>query len=78
MKKIYIVVSLKVMDVPDSIIMSKKCAIKLCNFIDKLLCKIFLHIDHWLNVLALVYWAEPTIIILNNFISYIVHNNLLM
>ena len=67
----------------DSIIMSKKCAIKLCNFIDKLPCKIFLPIDHWLNVVALVYyfkvyWAEPTIVTQNNFISYIEHNDLPM
>ena len=52
----------------DSYIMSKKCAIKLSNYIDNLNYKITLNSDWWLNVAARdnnfkVYWAEPTIII---------------
>jgi len=51
----------------DSYIISKKCAIKLCNYINKLSFKIKLPIDWWLNVAARennlkVYWAEPTIV----------------
>lgn len=51
----------------DSYIISKKCAIKLCNYIDKLPVKIKQAIDWWLNVAARennlkVYWAEPTIV----------------
>lgn len=51
----------------DSIIMSKKCAINLCKLINNPPCKIFLAIDYWLNIVALVfylkvYWAEPTFV----------------
>jgi GR25 family glycosyltransferase involved in LPS biosynthesis len=51
----------------DSYIISKKCANKLCKYIDNLQYKINLPIDWWLNVAARhnnfkVYWAEPTIV----------------
>ena len=51
----------------DSYIISKKCAIKLCEYINNLKCKINLPIDWWLNVASRdnnfeVYWAEPTIV----------------
>lgn len=51
----------------DSYIVSKKCAIKLCEYIKNLSNKITLPGDLWLNVAARennlkVYWAEPTII----------------
>lgn len=51
----------------DSYIISKNCANKLCEYINKLQCKIKLPIDWWLNVAARdnnfkVYWAEPTIV----------------
>ena len=51
----------------DSYIVSKKCAIKLCNYIKNLTSKINLPGDLWLNIAARdnnlkVYWAEPTII----------------
>lgn len=50
----------------DSYIISKKCAITLCDYI-KLSVKIKLPSDWWLNVAARdnnlkVYWAEPTIV----------------
>lgn len=51
----------------DSYIISKKCANKLCEYINSLEYKIKLPIDWWLNVAARdnifkVYWAEPTIV----------------
>jgi GR25 family glycosyltransferase involved in LPS biosynthesis len=51
----------------DSYIVSKKCAIQLCNYITNLTYKIDLPIDWWLNVVGRennlnVYWAEPTIV----------------
>ena len=51
----------------DSYIVSKKCAIKLCDYINNLSYKIDLPIDWWLNVAGRdnnfkVYWAEPTIV----------------
>jgi len=51
----------------DSYIISKKCAIKLCEYISNLEHKIKLPIDWWLSVAARdnnfkVYWAEPTIV----------------
>jgi glycosyl transferase family 25 len=51
----------------DSYIISKKCANKLCEYINNLEDKIKLPIDWWLNVAARdnnfnVYWAEPTIV----------------
>ena len=53
----------------DSYLVSKKCASKLCNYIDKLntSCLVTCEIDHWLNKVGkeldlLVYWAEPTIV----------------
>jgi hypothetical protein len=51
----------------DSYIISKKCAKKLCEYINNLSYKINLPIDWWLNVAARdnnfkVYWAEPTIV----------------
>jgi glycosyl transferase family 25 len=51
----------------DSYLISKKCANKLCEYIDTLNYKINIPVDNWMNVAALhnnfkVYWAEPTII----------------
>ena len=51
----------------DSYIISKKCANKLCEYINNLNYKIELPIDWWINVAARdnnfkVYWAEPTIV----------------
>jgi GR25 family glycosyltransferase involved in LPS biosynthesis len=51
----------------DSYIISKKCASKLCEYINNLEYKIKLPIDWWVNVAARdnlfkVYWAEPTIV----------------
>lgn len=51
----------------DSYIVSKKCAVNLCNYINTLPYKITLGIDWWLNVAGRdnnfeVYWAEPTIV----------------
>ena len=51
----------------DSYIISKKCATKLCDYINRLTSKINLNTDWWLNVAARdnnfkVYWAEPTIV----------------
>ena len=51
----------------DSYIISKKCANKLCEYINNLNYKIELPGDWWLNVAARdnnfkVYWAEPTIV----------------
>lgn len=51
----------------DSYIISKKCAIKLCDYIKNLTDKINLPIDCWLTTAARdnnfkVYWAEPTIV----------------
>lgn len=51
----------------DSYIVSKKCAIKLCEYLNNLKFKINLPSDWWLNVAARdnnlkVYWAEPTIV----------------
>ena len=51
----------------DSYIVSKKCAIKLCDYIGKITQKIKTPSDFWLNdacryINAKVYWAEPTIV----------------
>ena len=51
----------------DSYIISKKCANKLCEYINNLNHKIKLPIDWWLNVAIRdnkfkVYWSEPTIV----------------
>lgn len=51
----------------DSYIISKKCAKKLCEYINKLNYKINLPSDWWSNVASRdnnfkVYWAEPTIV----------------
>ena len=51
----------------DSYIISKKCAIKLCEYINNLKTKINEPIDFFLNIAARdnnfkVYWAEPTIV----------------
>lgn len=51
----------------DSYLVNKKCAIKLCNYINNLTNKINLPIDWWLNVASRdndfkVYWGEPTIV----------------
>jgi len=51
----------------DSYLVNKKCAKKLCEYINNLLYKINLPVDWWLNVAARdnsfkVYWAEPTIV----------------
>ena len=51
----------------DSYIVSKKCAKKLCDYIDNMECKINLIVDFWLNMVARelelkVYWAEPTLV----------------
>ena len=51
----------------DSYLVSKKCAIKLCEYIDNLTYKINYTSDWWLNYAARyinlkVYWAEPTIV----------------
>jgi glycosyl transferase family 25 len=50
----------------DSYVVSKKCAIKLCEYIDNIKYKINTTTDWWLNKVARdiklkVYWAEPTI-----------------
>lgn len=49
-------------------LVSKKCAIKLCDYIDNINYKINLPSDHWLNIVAKdinlkMYWTEPTIAI---------------
>ena len=51
----------------DSYIISKKCANKLCEYINNLKYKINLPSDWWLNIAARdnnfkVYWSEPTIV----------------
>jgi glycosyl transferase family 25 len=51
----------------DSYLVSKKCAKKICEYINNLSYKIQLPIDWWLNVAARdnnfkVYWCEPTIV----------------
>jgi GR25 family glycosyltransferase involved in LPS biosynthesis len=51
----------------DSYIVSKKCAIKICDYIKNLSYKINLPVDCWLNIASVdnnfkVYWAEPTIV----------------
>lgn len=51
----------------DSYIITKKCANKLCEYINNLKYKIKLPSDWWLNVASRdndfkVYWAEPTIV----------------
>jgi glycosyl transferase family 25 len=51
----------------DSYIINKKCAKKMCEYINSLKCKINLPIDWWINEAARdnnfeVYWAEPTIV----------------
>jgi len=51
----------------DSYILSKKCAINICNFIENSNEKIHEAIDWWLNRCSRennfnVYWAEPTIV----------------
>ena len=54
----------------DSYIVNKKCAIKLCDYINKLNYKINMSIDWWINRAARdnnlkVYWSEPTIVTQN-------------
>lgn len=49
-------------------LVSKKCAIKLCEYVDKITYKINLATDQWINIVARdinlkMYWAEPTIAI---------------
>ena len=51
----------------DSYIVSNKCALKLCNYLDSNSYMITFPCDWWLNVAARdnnldVYWAEPTIV----------------
>jgi len=51
----------------DSYVVNKKCAKKLCEYIQTLSYKIQLPVDWWLNVAARdntfnVYWSEPTIV----------------
>jgi GR25 family glycosyltransferase involved in LPS biosynthesis len=51
----------------DSYLVNKKCATKLCEYINNLSYKIKLEIDWWLNVASRdnnfkVYWSEPTIV----------------
>jgi len=51
----------------DSYIITKKCANKMCEYINNLKYEITLPIDWWLNVATRdnnfkVYWAEPTIV----------------
>jgi GR25 family glycosyltransferase involved in LPS biosynthesis len=51
----------------DSYLVSKKCAIKLCDYIKNLTSKNNIAVDWWLNEAAQnnnlkVYWAEPTIV----------------
>lgn len=51
----------------DSYLVSKKCATKICEYINNLPYKINIPVDWWLNVAARdnifkVYWAEPTIV----------------
>lgn len=50
----------------DSYLVNKKCAIKLCEYINNITYKININTDWWLNRAARdinfkVYWAEPTI-----------------
>lgn len=56
----------------DSYLVSKKCAIKICDYIDNIKYKINTTTDWWLNKVARdidlkVYWAEPTIITQGSF-----------
>ena len=51
----------------DSYLVNKKCAIKLCEYINNITYKINICIDWWLNKAARdinfkIYWAEPTIV----------------
>ena len=51
----------------DSYVVNKKCASKLCEYINTLQYSINIPVDFWLNVAANdtglnVYWAEPTIV----------------
>jgi len=51
----------------DSYLVNKKCAKRLCDYINELSYKIEMPIDWWLNVASRdnhfkVYWAEPTIV----------------
>jgi GR25 family glycosyltransferase involved in LPS biosynthesis len=51
----------------DSYLVSKKCAINLCNYINNMTSKINLPTDWWLNTIGRtidlnIYWAEPTIV----------------
>jgi GR25 family glycosyltransferase involved in LPS biosynthesis len=51
-----------------SYLVSKKCAIKICKYIDSIKYKIDLATDQWINIVARdinlkMYWAEPTIAI---------------
>jgi GR25 family glycosyltransferase involved in LPS biosynthesis len=51
----------------DSYVVNKKCASKLCEYINTLQYSINIPVDFWLNVAAKdtglnVYWAEPTIV----------------
>jgi len=51
----------------DSYLVNKKCAKKMCEYIDSLSYKINTPVDWWINIAARdnifeVYWAEPTIV----------------
>lgn len=51
----------------DSYLMSRTCALKLCNYINNLKYTIGVPVDIWINIAAIhtamkVYWAEPTIV----------------
>lgn len=51
----------------DSYLVSKKCAIRLCNYINNLSYKINQPVDWWINRVAIdnnliVYWSEPTFV----------------
>lgn len=51
----------------DSYIVNRKCARKICDYINNLQDKIYHAVDWWLNIAARdndfkVYWAEPTIV----------------
>lgn len=52
----------------DSYLVSKKCAIKICKYINNIKYKINTTTDWWLNIVARdinleIYWAEPTIVL---------------
>jgi glycosyl transferase family 25 len=51
----------------DSYIITKACATRICEYVDRLIYKTFLPLDWWLNMVIRecefkVYWAEPTIV----------------